>query len=228
MIVDSAVKVLDAIARLMAEIAWPLLAFFILFKFRSAIHAFFESLGEFSFKGAGLEASAKKKQIEAAASLAAAAASDPRSNVSAPQAAQEAADVISEVLTNEVVRRAKRARILWVDDIPENNSSERESFEALGIEVVAVTDTDQAIDVLKAARFDLVISDMGRPPDQRAGYTLLDKMNHLRIRVPFLIYSAGGDLPQHRLEALSRGARGSTNRATELFEMALRILGSSK
>lgn len=210
----------------MAEIAWPLLALFVLLKFRSAIRSFFESLSEFSLKGAGLEASAKKKQLEAAASLAAAAATDPRGSSSASEAAQEAADVVSDVLTARAVRRARRSRILWVDDIPENNTAERESFEALGIEVVAATTTEQALDFLRTKRFDLVISDMGRPPDERAGYTLLSKMNELKIRVPFLIYAAGGNVPEHRLEALGRGARGSTNRATELFEMALRVLGA--
>lgn len=226
MIIDSIVKLLDAISRLVAEIAWPLLVLFFLLRFQSAIRSFFESLGEFSFKGGGLEASAKKVQIVTAASLAAAAATDPREKISAPEAAQEAASVVSDVLTARAVRRARRSRILWVDDIPENNSSEIESFEALGIEVICVTSTEQATEILKTKRFDLVISDMGRPPDVRAGYTLLSQMNDLKIRIPLLIYAAGGNIPEHRKEALNRGARGSTNRATELFDMALRILGA--
>lgn len=226
MLIDDAVKFLDAITRLMAEIVWPLLSLFVLLRFRSAIRSFFESLSEFSFKGAGLEASAKKKQIEAAANLAAAAATDPKGQISAPEAAQEAADIVSDVLTMRAVRRAKRSRILWVDDIPENNFAERESFESLGIDVVSATSTEQALDILKTKRFDLVISDMGRPPDARAGYTLLSKMNELKISIPFLIYAAGGSIPEHRIEALSRGAKGSTNRATELFEMVLRALGA--
>ena len=226
MLIENLVKILDAITRLMAETAWPLLALFVILRFRSAIRWFFESLSEFSFKGAGLEASAKKKQIEAAANLAAAAATDPKGRSSASEAAQEAADIVSDVLTVRAVRRAKRSRILWVDDIPENNAAEKESFEALGIEVVPATTTEQALDALRTKRFDLVISDMGRPPDERAGYTLLSQMNEQKIRVPFLIYAAGGNIPEHRMEALSRGARGSTNRATELFEMALRVLGA--
>lgn len=226
MVIDSIVKILDSITRLVAEIAWPLLALFILLRFRSAIGMFFESLSEFSFKGAGLEASAKKKQIEAAASLAAAAATDPKGTSSASEAAQEAAEVVSEVLTSRAVRKARRSRVLWVDDNPSNNAAEIESFEALGIEVVTATTTEQALEALREKRFDLVISDMGRPPDARAGYTLLTQMSQQKLRIPFLIYAAGGNIPEHRMEALSRGARGSTNRATELFQMALRVLGA--
>jgi hypothetical protein len=59
-------------------------------------------------------------------------------------------------------------QILWVDDVPVNNIAEIESFEALGVEVVTTTTTDQALEALGKKRFDLVISDMGRPPDERA------------------------------------------------------------
>jgi len=223
---DQLVKVLDAITRLLAVVAWPLLVLFVVLRFRSAIKDFFESLSEFSLKGAGVEASAKRSQIEAAASLAAAAATDPREKTTAGEAARNAADVVSDVLTNKAVRRAKKSRILWVDDNPSNNAAERESLEALGISIAIATTTEQALEVLRQKRFDLVISDMGRPPDDRAGYTLLSEMREQKIRVPFLIYAAGGNLPAHKMEALSRGAIGSTNRATELFHMALKSLGA--
>jgi CheY-like chemotaxis protein len=219
---DQFVKVLDSITRLLAVIVWPLLALFVLFRFRAAIGSFFESLGEFSLKGAGLEASAKKRQ-EVAANLALAEAKGAHDGTSAG-AAREAAEVVSNV-TEKAVRKASKARILWVDDVPENNEAERESFEALGIQVDQVNSTEEALELLARRRFDLVISDMGRPPDDRAGYTLLSSMNDLGIRIPFLIYAAGGNLPAHRMEALSRGAAGSTNRATDLFQMVLKILG---
>ena len=165
--------------------------------------------------------------LQAAANLAAAAATDPREKTSAADAARAAADVVSDVLTNKAVRKAKRSRILWVDDIPNNNTAERESLEALGINIEIAMSTEQAIDMLHRRRFDLVISDMGRPPDARAGYTLLSKMRGQKIHIPFLIYAAGGNLPAHKMEAFSMGAIGSTNRATELFQLTLKSLGAS-
>ena len=222
--IDQLVKLIDALTRLLAVVVWPLLILFIALRFKQPIRDFFESLGEISLKGAGLEASAKRKQIEAAANLAAAAATDTREKTTASDAARAASDVVSGVLTNRAVRRARRSRILWVDDRPFNNEAEREAFEALGIQIVLATTTEDAMRELQERRFDLVISDMGRPPDERAGYTLLSRMKEKGIRVPLLIYAAGGNLPAHRAEALNRGAVGCTNRATELFELALRIL----
>jgi len=37
----------------------------------------------------------------------------------------EIADVVAETVTPEAVRRLNDARVLWVDDRPENNISER-------------------------------------------------------------------------------------------------------
>jgi len=221
------VVVLDSVTRLLSVMLWPSLFLFLILRFKSGIKDFLESLGEFSLKGAGVEASAKKLQIETAASLAAATATDSRSQTSASDAARAAADVVSESLTSRAVRRARRSKILWVDDLPENNLAERASLEAIGIKIEIATSTEEALGILGRERFDLVISDMGRPPDARAGYTLLGAMRDRRIRIPFLIYAAGGNLPNHRIEALNRGASGSTNRATELFEMVFNTLRAS-
>jgi len=53
------------------------------------------------------------------------------------------------------------------------------------------TATAEALMTLQQQRFDLVISDMGRPSDGRAESTLLKRMQEQKIHVPFLIYAAG-------------------------------------
>ena len=83
--------------------------------------------------------------------------------------------------------------------------------------------TDDALDKVRTQKFDVIISDMGRPPDPRAGYSLLDKLRALGDRTPFIIY-AGSRSPEHQAEARRRGAVGCTNRATELFAMVLSAL----
>ncbi len=221
---DDVVKLINAIAGLLAAIAWPFLCIFVMLRFRSAIERFFESLGEFSLKGGGIEASAKKKRIHAAASLAAAAATDSRDKQTPQQAAQAASEVVSDVLTNRAVKRASKTKILWVDDRPDNNISERESLQDLGITIRLATSTEQAMDRLTRERFDLVISDMGRPPDERAGYTLLLQMQSSGIKLPVIFYAAGGNLPEHKRQANAKGAFASTNRATELFQSVFRAL----
>ncbi|MGB5972000.1 MAG: response regulator, partial [Nodosilinea sp.] len=114
--------------------------------------------------------------------------------------------------------------ILWVDDRPNNNIYERRALEALGISLVAATSTDEALKHLSRKRFDVIISDMGRPPDPRAGYTLLDKLQAAGDKTPFIIY-AGSRASKHVAESRQRGALGCTNNANGLFEMVLLALG---
>jgi CheY-like chemotaxis protein len=114
-------------------------------------------------------------------------------------------------------------RILWVDDNPSSIALEVQGFEALGAVVTKRQDTEGALKVLSEEKFDLVISDMGRPPDMRAGYTLLGKMRQQGNRTPFLIYSSEKRLEFVR-EASKLGAQGTTNDPEELLDMALSLV----
>lgn len=224
---DNLIKVLDAITRLFGAIVWPALLLFVLIRFGSALREFIANIGEFSFKGAGFEASSKHRQAEAAAALAAAALARPEEGItpeSAIKNTREAVEMVSEVVTPRVIRRAGLSAVLWVDDRPDNNINERHSLEALGVSFVLASSTDDAIDRLKRQSFDAIISDMGRPPDSQAGYTLLDQLRASGNRTPFIIY-AGSRSPEHQAEARRRGAVGCTNRPNELFQMVLSVLG---
>lgn len=227
MSVDDVVKLLDAIAKLLNVLIWPAILLFILIRFGRDLREFFSSLGELTLKGAGFEASLKRKQAEVTAALAAAAASRPDGTTTSESAAKEAkiaAEVVAEVVTPRVIRRASRSTVLWVDDNPDNNIYERQSLEALGVSFVLARSTDEALKQIARQRFDAVISDMGRPPDSRAGYTLLDKLRSSENQTPFIIYAGSRD-PEHIAESRRHGAVGCTNNANELFEMVLSTLG---
>jgi len=226
MTVDDLVKLIDAATKLVAALAWPVLVGFVLIRFGPALKDFFEGLGEFSFKGAGFEASAKRKQAEAAAALAAAAATRPEPGATPASAAREARDVaelVAEAITPRVLRKAGKATVLWVDDRPDNNVHERQSLEAIGVSFVLALSTDEALQKVQGQRFDAIISDMGRPPDARAGYTLLDALRKSGNTTPFVIY-AGSNAPEHKAEARRHGALGCTNRAAELFQYVVSAL----
>jgi CheY-like chemotaxis protein len=225
--VDDIVKLLDAITKLLNVLIWPALLLFILIRFGSDLRDFFSSLGELSLKGAGFEASLKRKQAEVAAALAAAAASRSDGDTNRESAAKEAkiaADVVSEVVTPRAIRRASRSTVLWVDDRPDNNIYERQALEALGVNFVLATSTDEALRRISRQRFDAIISDMGRSPDPRAVYTLLDRLRSSGDQTPFIIYASSRS-PEHVAEARRHGAVGCTNNANELFEMVLFALG---
>jgi CheY-like chemotaxis protein len=115
--------------------------------------------------------------------------------------------------------------VLWVDDRPSNNRYESAALEALGMHVELSTSTDDALEKVKARRYDVIISDMGRPPDKRAGYTLLEKLRSTGDATPFIIYAASRD-PEDFDEAVRRGAVGCTNRPNELIEMVTNALRS--
>ena len=227
MSVDDIVKLFDAITKLLNVLIWPGVILFILIRFGRDLRDFFSSLGELSLKGAGFEASLKRKQAEVVAALSAAAASKPDEDKTLDSVKKEAiiaADVVAEVVTPRAIRRASRATILWVDDNPHNNSYERQALEALGVSFVLAKSTDEALKKISRQRFDAIISDMGRPPDSRAGYTLLDKLRSSEDQIPFIIYAGSRD-PEHVAESRRRGAIGCTNNANELLEMVLVALG---
>jgi CheY-like chemotaxis protein len=225
--VDDIVKLFDAITKLLNVLIWPGVLLFILIRFGRDLREFFASLGELSLKGAGFEASLKRKQAEVVAALSAAAASrsdEDKTRESVAKEAMIAADVVAEVVTPLAIRRASRTTVLWVDDNPNNTSYERQALETLGVSFVLAKSTDEALKRISRQRFDAIISDMGRPPDSHAGYTLLDKLRSNGDKTPFIIYSSSRD-PEHIAESRRHGAVGSTNNANELFEMVLSALG---
>lgn len=227
---DNLLKFLDSITRLLGVLVWPAVAVVILLRFGSALGDFIANMAEFSLKGAGFEASGRRQQTEAAAALAAAAASRPDTDAppeAAASSARRAAEVVAGLVTPSVIRRARRSTILWVDDLPPNNLFERQALEALGVSFVLATSTDEAMEKMKRQSFDAIISDMGRPPDSQAGYTLLDKLRAGGDHTPFIIY-AGSRSTEHQAEARRRGAVGCTNRPNELFEMVLSVLDRTR
>ena len=115
------------------------------------------------------------------------------------------------------------AKLLWVDDHPDNNSYERQALTELGAIIVTAEDTNQAITQLskQQVRFDVVISDFERTGDARAGYTLLTMVRKLPDPVPIIIYS-GSSTPTFVAEAIKRGAFGQTNEPKELMTLVIR------
>jgi CheY-like chemotaxis protein len=227
---EDVLKILDSITKLLGILIWPAVTVFVLVRFGSAIREFIAHIAEFSFKGAGIEASGRLQQAEAAAALAAASVSNPDPDAppeTAARNARAAAEVVADLVTPRVIRRAGRSTVLWVDDRPNNNVNERHSLEALGVSFVIALSTDEALDKMNRQSFDAIISDMGRPPDSQAGYTLLDRLRARGDRTPFIIY-AGSRSPEHQAESRRRGAVGCTNSPSELFEMVLSVLGGRR
>jgi CheY-like chemotaxis protein len=174
---------------------------------------------DFSLKApGGFELSAKRREQAATALTEATGAKD-----SAPIGREEALGQVDDA-ARVVHELGISPRLLWVDDRPSNNRYERAALEALGLIIDLSVSTEDALERIHRGRpFDLIISDMGRPPDPRAGYTLLDKLRSSGDRTPYIIY-AGSRSGEHFDEAVRRGAEGCTNRPQELIDMAMAVL----
>jgi len=203
--------------------------FYVLKRFSSPLSDFLGNLSEFSFKTPGMEATAKRKQVEAAAAigaLVATRAGESGQSENILEVAKAAAGAVANVVTARNLQRLGESTVLWVDDRPDNNRYERQTLEALGVRFVLSTSTDDALAKTQHRTFDAIISDMGRPPDSKAGYTLLDSLRKRGDQTPFIIYT-GSRNPEHVAEALRHGALGCTNRPQELIELVLSALGRS-
>ncbi len=225
------VTIVKAITGLLGVMIWPVVLLYILSRFRSPLNDFLGSLGEFTFKAPGMEATAKRKQVEAAVALGAAVATRPDSVQPGTilEEARAAAGTVIDAMTPRALRSLEESTVLWVDDMPDNNQYERQALEALGLRFVLSTSTEDALEKTQHRMFDAIISDMGRPPDPRAGYTLLDALRKRGDQTPFIIY-AGSRSPEHIAEARRHGALGCTNRPQELIKMVLEAIekGSRK
>jgi CheY-like chemotaxis protein len=217
---DQATRLIQAVAQLVGILIWPALILFVIVRFRSGLTNFFDHIGEVSVRALGAEISAKRQ--EAAAAIGAAAGAREPAGASSGVAVdpREVADALPSVRAQ---RRMEGSRVLWVDDRPDNNRYERQALEALGLQIDISTSTDDALEKVQSKTYDLIISDMGRPPDDRAGYTLLKELRDQGYSTPFIIY-AGSRAPKHVQEARQRGAFGTTNSPQELLGMVTRAL----
>jgi CheY-like chemotaxis protein len=132
---------------------------------------------------------------------------------------------VGPAFTPEVADNLTGKSILWVDDNPANNELVVRALRKLRLDVEETTSTESALAAMKRRHFDLVISDMGRGSNMRAGYGLLKAIRDQGNRVPFLIFSSS-DKPEYRREAAERGAQLSTNDMLELIDHVVKYLGN--
>lgn len=235
---SEAVDMVNAFGGILATLVWPAVTIFILLRYRAAVSRFLRNISELKIKAPGVEATAKTGAVEAAAALGAAAArpmvddmagtDNAAPTVVDPQAASKAATAIERIIPDDETRRRWRdAHVLWVDDHPAGNRFETQALEALGVRVSFATSTDDAVSQVLWRRVDLVISDMRRPPDEKAGLTLLKRMAQLRNPVPVIIYT-GRRAAIEAPEAIEHGAIACTNSPNELLDVIGRVLTASR
>lgn len=217
---------IQAIANLITALFWPLIAISIFFYFGPPIKRFLQQSKEATVGGMGFEATFRR-DFESALlyGLSVAKESDHPDQISEEQI-EGLLSEFSTYLEPETQSEISEASVLWVDDNPDNNLYERETFESLGLNIDLSESTTDATKKLQTTNYDVVISDMGRPENDRAGYDLLEQKRQMGNTVPFIIYSYGVE-EEHKQAARQRGAFGCTSSPRELYSLVRRALGGS-
>ncbi|MBW4469943.1 MAG: response regulator [Stenomitos rutilans HA7619-LM2] len=225
MTIDDLIKLLQVFVSLAQALSWQLLILFVLIYFGAPLRNFVNNLGEFSFRAgaSGLEATAKRR-IEAGVLLGSAAAiKSGDATSSSPQLpgaeeAREIAAVVSQTLKPKVAQQLASASVLWVDDNPSDNAHEIRSLEALGIVFTMSASVQDALEKIRLAPYDAIVSDMRQANISQAGYILLEELQRLGVDTPVIIYGSTNE-PSLKTEARQHGAFGSTGDPQELFSL---------
>ena len=122
-------------------------------------------------------------------------------------------------------RAAHLARVLWVDDNPDNNLYETVALERLGRVVTKATSTKAGLRYLSELDFALVITDLGRRDDAKGGITLIKRMQQLSSTLPVVVYTFNAD--QHRDEVMDAGAKAVVDTPGQLLRHVDDLLASS-
>ncbi len=117
----------------------------------------------------------------------------------------------------------KNARILIIDDEPNNVDLLRRLLERTGFSRIESTnDSREAVDLYLTFRPDLILLDLHMP--HRDGLEVMDALNQIAEAsyLPILMLT-GDDTPEAKREALSRGAKDFLNKPFHSDEVLLRI-----
>jgi CheY-like chemotaxis protein len=108
------------------------------------------------------------------------------------------------------------ARVLWVDDHPENNAWERELLRSLGVVVVPVESTRSALACLEAEPFDVVLSDINRDHESDNGIDGAMQIHRMVPTLPIVFYTQNLTSPR-----ILEPASGLTTEPNELIHLIL-------
>ncbi|NIW80883.1 MAG: response regulator [Calditrichae bacterium] len=202
--------------KLIPAILWFLLAVVLVLLFYKPIrHNLLPQLS--AFKALGMEFSFVRESISTAIEVA---EKSKKWEVTIPEE-----DRISvENRVRKHLHLFRHVRILWIDDVPENNRDVEEMFNRLNVRLDNATGTEEALSKLKHHQYDVILSDMVRDGDQTAGLKFLAQYSRQKKRVPVIFYVGTID-PE---KGVPPKAFGITHRPDELLHLILDVLERRK
>lgn len=203
---DDLAKLISALAAL----AWPAVFAVLLVKLFGPIRALVESARgrKFTIKVAGNELTMEEASEQQRVLLA---------DLQNKLAQLEKGLLPREATASVTEPKPRSKRVLWVDDRPRNNSFLVASLQDRGVQVDIALSTTEGLEALKQARYDAVISDMGRPEGETAGIDLALKMKTAAPGVPVFIYCGKWAATHLRDDALAAGVALITSSGSSLM-----------
>jgi len=210
---------MSSVLDLVKAALWPIAFIIFISYFVGPISGFLENLTSVDLNIVGNKITLQRKVKEVIAALTDAEKGTKTADVSASSPEEIASLARNAVSNMGLVARSRSPKLLWVDDMPLNNRSLIDSFQAVGMKIDKALDTDEGLTMLQRTQYDLIVEDMGRPSAKDAGYVFLDALKAKNLTIPVIIYAArmGNDILRN--EAISRGAIAATNRPSEVFRL---------
>lgn len=117
--------------------------------------------------------------------------------------------------------------VLWVDESTQNNVALSNSFQQLGIKVVEVTTSDEALSLIKLEPkiFDVIITSMTRDGNHEAGVQFVNALHQASISTPVIIYAAHW-APEHFGQEEDYGVQAITNDYSVVYKTVIRDIRS--
>jgi CheY-like chemotaxis protein len=114
------------------------------------------------------------------------------------------------------------ARLLWIDDRPDNNRNEIKLFEDGGARVDTRVTSAEAEAAILQVTFDLIVSDIDREGSATEGLRFADELFQHRNSPPLIFYVGRASKP------VPTSAFGIADRPDELVHLVLDALGRSR
>lgn len=200
----------------LATLAWPFLVGLVIYRFSGPLAKLIESARgrKFSIKIGGNELSMEEASEQQQILLI-----DLQQKIAkiehqlSPAPEKVARPQVSET------SRPKSQRILWVDDQPKNNSYYVAALEANGTMVETALSTQEGLERFKSGKYDVVITDMGRPEGKTAGIDLVTKLRAIDSNVPIYVFCGAWASANLRDESVNAGATEITSSGTTLLSL---------
>jgi CheY-like chemotaxis protein len=194
--------------RLLPAVLWIVLVVVIVIRLRRELLSRFGDLTGLEVGHAGVKLSFIVRDLEKAAE----ASSTPGAKQST---GSDRSIVAQRANRNQVVLRG--ARLLWVDDNPDNNYYESSILKSLGVSIDTARTTEEALNMNAEHRYDVIISDMARGNNNRAGVDLLNELRKQRNHPQVIFYTMGS-------RPIPEGAFGITDRPDHLLHLVMDVL----